>query len=162
DTKHQLLHADADNLAETLTEDLLGPAMHFNFPQFDFRMRFEFIVEDPEKKEKIEAIKAFGPMGLKFREDEVRELTGLSAPGEGDEILGGGQQKAAPVPTGHDCKDNVEFFAGFNPSQPRNELGEWTDEEDAESDRDAEIRSNYKRLFKQIDAYCRSAAVRAI
>jgi phage gp29-like protein len=89
DTKFQLLHYDADNLAETLTADLVGAAMYYNFPQFDFPMRFEFLVEDPDKKEKIEAIKTFGPMGLRFREAEVRELTGMSAPDGGDAIFGG-------------------------------------------------------------------------
>ena len=90
DTKFQgLLHYDADNLAETLTEDLLRPAMHYNFPQFDFQMRWEFIVEDPDKKEKIEAIEdlwADGPEIPGTRSPRVS--TGLSAPEEGDRILG--------------------------------------------------------------------------
>jgi len=160
DTKFQLLHHDADNLAETLTEDLLRPAMHFNFPQFDFRMRFEFIVDDPDKKEKIEAIKAFGPMGLKFREDEVRELTGLSAPEEGDAVLGRGGEGATDTALDrHESSNRAEYYGGFDPSQSRDEGGRWTrDGEPNSSDTDEEdvARLNWKKFNKAVDEFDRT------
>ena len=48
DTKFQLLQFDADNLAETLTDDLVGPMLRLNVPNADFGIRFEFNVESPE------------------------------------------------------------------------------------------------------------------
>ena len=97
-TKFQLLHYDADNLAETLTSDLIAPMMKLNFPQFDFPMRLEFQVEDPDQKEKAESVKSLAPLGVTFDLDEVRELTGMSKPADGAETIGG--KEAPPAPGG--------------------------------------------------------------
>ena len=108
DTKHQLCHYDADNLAETLTSDLVAPAQRLNFPETvsQFSLRFEFVVEDPQKKEKIEGAKTIVSMGGELVKAEVYELIGLSIPEEGEETIGGQQAEAAlgadgkPIPGG--------------------------------------------------------------
>lgn len=109
DTKFQLLHFDADNAAESLTTDLLGPMMQLNFPQFDFRMRWEFMVEDPEQDKKATSVQTFAPLGVTFKMDEVRELTGMSKPEDGDETIGG---QVAPTPDGQPGQD------GNQPNEP--------------------------------------------
>ncbi len=86
-TKHQLLQFDADNLAETLTDDLVGPLLRLNYPDADFGIRFEFNVESPENAERMDAVSKAVAMGVTFKMDEVRELTGMSKPGEGEETV---------------------------------------------------------------------------
>jgi len=76
DTKFQLLQFDADNLAETLTDDLVGPMLRLNVPNADFGIRFEFNVESPDNADKMEAVAKAVSMGVTFKMDEVRELTG--------------------------------------------------------------------------------------
>ncbi len=85
DTKFQLLRFDADNLAETLTDDLVRPLLRLNVPDADFGIRFEFNVESPENADKMDAVSKAVAMGVTFRMDDVRELTGMGKPGEGEE-----------------------------------------------------------------------------
>ena len=94
DTKFQLLQFDADNLAETLTDDLVGPMLRLNVPSADFGIRFEFNVESPENADKMEAVSKAVSMGVTFKMDEVRELTGMSRPEEGEETIGGGRKES--------------------------------------------------------------------
>ncbi len=91
-TKFQLLQFDADNLAETLTDDLVGPLLRKNFPDADFGVRFEFNVEAPDNDSKMKAVQSAAALGVTFRMDEVRELTGMSKPAEGEETVGAAGQ----------------------------------------------------------------------
>src|SRR5580704_13642960 len=73
DTKFHLLQFDADNLAETLTDDLVGPMLRLNVPNADFGIRFEFNVESPENADKMDAVSKAVSMGVTFKMDEIRE-----------------------------------------------------------------------------------------
>ncbi len=91
-TKFQLLQFDADNLAETLTDDLVGPLLRKNFPGAEFGVRFEFNVEAPDNDSKMKAVQSAAALGVTFRMDEVRELTGMSKPAEGEEMVSAGSR----------------------------------------------------------------------
>lgn len=95
DTKFQLLHFDADNLAETLTTDLVEVLMRMNFPQYDFPMRFEFVIPDPAAGEKLQAAQTIVSMGGEVKLDQVMEFAGLETPGPDDETIGGMMHTAA-------------------------------------------------------------------
>lgn len=92
-TKFQLLQFDADNLAETLTDDLVGPLLRKNFPDAEFGVRFEFNVEAPDNDSKMKTVQSAAALGVTFRMDEVRELTGMSKPAEGEETVGAAAKK---------------------------------------------------------------------
>ncbi|OWK45730.1 phage portal protein family protein [Fimbriiglobus ruber] len=98
DTKFNLLAWDADNLAETLTRDLVGVLQRLNFRDTRWRYRWAFRLPDPDAKDKLDAlVKAANLPGAKltFKADDVRALVGLTKPGPGDEIVGGGEPQRA-------------------------------------------------------------------
>jgi hypothetical protein len=61
--------------------------LRLNVPGADFGIRFEFNVETPENADKMDAVSKAVSMGVSFKMDEVRELTGMSKPVEGDEVV---------------------------------------------------------------------------
>lgn len=94
DTKFQLLHFDADNVACTLTEDVIKPmqAMNFKDDGFDFELRMEFTVEKPENEQRLQAGNMLVSMGLKVKADELYECAGFTTPEPHDEVVGGIEQ----------------------------------------------------------------------
>lgn len=92
DTKFQLLHFDADNLAETLTTDLVDLLMRLNFPEYDFKMRFEFVVPDPRASEKLQDILSVIGVGVGAKIDQLQEMCGIEKPEPGDETVGSIEQ----------------------------------------------------------------------
>lgn len=92
DTKFQLLQFDADNLSETLSNDLLGPLMRLNFPQYDFPVKFKLIVPDPDAAGKLQAAKTLVGMGVKVKVDNVLEFAGIEKAEPDDETVGGIEQ----------------------------------------------------------------------
>lgn len=102
DTKHQLLKADAEELEETLTGSHDEPGLCSTIQKWTypgtidrFRVRFKFIVPDPESAAKVDAVVALAGAGVEFGQDAARELVGLPAPKEGEKTFGG----KTPVPT---------------------------------------------------------------
>ena len=92
DTKYLLLKYDAENQAETFSEDLIPTLQEFNRLDPDWKYHFRYGVPDPQAEAKLGAItKAATLPGKKlaYKADEVRELVGMSKPEEGDEIIGG-------------------------------------------------------------------------
>lgn len=100
-TKHQLLQADAEELEETLTGSaeepgLLSTIQKWTYPGTidKFRVRFRFMVDDPDPKPKIDAIVSLAGAGVEFAQDSARKLTGEPAPKDGEKTFGG----KPPVP----------------------------------------------------------------
>lgn len=90
DTKYQLLDWDADNLAETLTENLVEPCKRLNFPWADFPVRLKFSVPNPAMKDRLDTAKILvKDLGVKIRESDVRDLTGFAAPAADEPAVGG-------------------------------------------------------------------------
>jgi hypothetical protein len=101
-TKHQLLQADAEELAETLTgsEDepgLCSIVQRWSYPGTlqKFKVSFRFMMDEPDPQPKIEAIVALARAGVEFDQDEARKLTGQPKPVKGANVFGG----KTPVPT---------------------------------------------------------------
>lgn len=120
----------ADNLAETLTEQLVREIVDMNWGPQEFYPRFEFSVESPEMEKKLEAVRIFvNELGGTVGEAEVRKMLGLAIP-EADE----------PVLTG---KIRDVF--------PEYEDGDGADEEDGEvlSSKDAFGRMSDEQLRKE-------------
>lgn len=100
DTKFNILKFDALNLGNTLTEDLVNPIIGANraiLGEIDFDCRFRFNVEKPENEKKLEGVDRAVSMGVTFKMDDVRDLTGMEKPEEGDEIVGGPQAQPNPM-----------------------------------------------------------------
>lgn len=97
DTKYKVIAFDADNLAETLTTDLVQPIQRWNVPQARFGLRFVFSIEKTESEKKLEAAKTVYEMGVAIKEEEILEYAGLSKPSESDDVV---QKQADASPFG--------------------------------------------------------------
>jgi hypothetical protein len=89
DTKWRVIASSANNLDETLTEDLLGPLMRFNYPAVPFKPRHKTDLEDSDPEVKLEAGKCLVEMGVAIKTDEVRKAAGYSKPEPHDEVTEG-------------------------------------------------------------------------
>lgn len=97
DTKYQLLKFDAKNLDETLTLDLVAQIVSLNHPDVDFPVMFESAVANPEDAAKLQGVQTAAGLGVTFKADEVRALTGLSKPEKNDETVGGVVAQSDPL-----------------------------------------------------------------
>lgn len=106
-TEVQRIKADAEELEETITGSYEEPGivntmMRWTYPglwddqkkQFAFPVRFVFEVEENSSKEKLQTVTMAVGMGVKFKSDEVRSLTGLTKPDPNDETVGGDKPSA--------------------------------------------------------------------
>lgn len=87
DTKYNLLAGDAKLMSWGLTQDLLKPAIQLNFPGLPWNYEFKLIVPKPDTDKKLNAVQTAWGLGVDFVEDEVRELTGMSKPQQGERTL---------------------------------------------------------------------------
>jgi hypothetical protein len=97
DTKKAIGDDDAINVAESLTGSQDEPSLVWtlkqaSFPWADFPVSFEFEKDPVNPAEQLEAVTAAYALGVDFVKDEVRALTGLSKPVEGDETISQMQQ----------------------------------------------------------------------
>lgn len=95
-TETQRIKADAEELAETITGDgespgLLSTILKWSYPNCYgmFPVYFRFDVEDTAPKDTLQAISVASGLGVTFKTDEIRDLTGMSKPSAGDETCGG-------------------------------------------------------------------------
>jgi hypothetical protein len=86
-TKWRILKFDANNLADTFSEDYIPVIQRWNFPKANFRVRFVFDVDDPKADAKLKNASAVFQMGGSVRKDELLANAGLKAPEPDDEIL---------------------------------------------------------------------------
>lgn len=90
DTKFRILKWDAENLDETLTTDLVAVAQRWNYERkADFQLRYVSALDKPEPDKQLDAVNTAAGLGVTFKAEEVRELTGLSKPDPDDEVIGG-------------------------------------------------------------------------
>ncbi len=99
-TKRAILAEDADELAETLTGSdrepgLVSMIFRWSLPQLygKFNLRWVFDLEETDPDKKLEAVNKAFQIGASFKEDEVRELTGMSKPEPQDQVLSFAQQQ---------------------------------------------------------------------
>ncbi|HPP52337.1 MAG TPA: DUF935 family protein, partial [Thermoguttaceae bacterium] len=88
DTFMQIVRYDAQNLQETLTDQLVRRLVHWNWPGLDAQMfRFVMEVDKPDVKDRLDALKQAFEMGLRIRSQDLRELLSLEQPGPEEEFL---------------------------------------------------------------------------
>lgn len=107
DTKKQKIIGHKDALEQTLTgcdnePGLISIIKKHTYPWADFALNFKFNLQDQDPAAVMQAVSASVALGVTYQMDEVRELTGLSKPTDGDEIVGGMMQQP---PGGGDPKD---------------------------------------------------------
>lgn len=122
DTKHNLLASDAEDQAETLTEDLVRIALELNYPGCPYEFRFVNKVPDPAAKDRLEAItKVANVFKMRFKADELREITGTTDPGPDDETVGGQEQSpdGGPSPVGPNPQPTPAGQPAPTPPQPQ-------------------------------------------
>lgn len=91
DTKFHLIEDDADNLSETITEDIVGPLVGWQYAYADFPVRFRMAVVDPESAEKLKSGIELAKAGARVKEEDLLDLAGFVAAGPNDATLTGGQ-----------------------------------------------------------------------
>jgi len=96
DTKFQLLRFDAENLAETLTDDYLAVWMRKNRPSAKHSLKWEFILPDPQQEKKISSYKTIVEMGGKVKAKDVYDTLGTEKPEDGEEVFGGQAEQGIP------------------------------------------------------------------
>ncbi len=129
DTKQDIIAADAAELGETLTGSyddrepgLVDQAFRWTFPELNgkFPLRWVYNVDETDPA-KMEMVAAAAQIGVTFPMDEVRMLTGVRAPEEGEEIIGGAPQMPGDPnaeegdPTFGDDEDDLDG----EPEQPQ-------------------------------------------
>ena len=84
----ELLRADCRQLAITINRDLIKPFVDLNFGPQETYPFVQLPVPDPEDIDALsKALGTLVPLGLKVKQDEVREKLGLSDPQDDDELL---------------------------------------------------------------------------
>jgi hypothetical protein len=93
-TKRDIIRDDADDLAESNTGSdhepgLVSMIFRWTLPQYygKFGLRWMFDLEEVDTEKRMEAVLKAFQVGVDFKKDEVRELTGLSKPEEQDETV---------------------------------------------------------------------------
>lgn len=94
ETKSDLIAADAEEEAEGLTGSkdepgLLSVIKRWTFPDADFPVRWKPELREPDPRKKMEVIEKASGMGVKFIEREIRALTGMGEPMDGEPTVGG-------------------------------------------------------------------------
>jgi hypothetical protein len=100
DTKKRIVQFDAANLADTLSEDWVDVVRRFTFPAAEFPVRWVFDVDVEDPEDTLEAVTKAYEMGVDFKKNEIRALTGLSDPQPGDDVVGGRQERLENVMLG--------------------------------------------------------------
>jgi phage gp29-like protein len=86
-TKANLTEYDAENLGETLSQDLVLPMARWTYPESlveEANPRFMFDVAPPDPAQVLSAVQAAWSMGVSFEQDSLRSLTGQPSPQDGD------------------------------------------------------------------------------
>jgi hypothetical protein len=97
DTKFQILNWDQDNLAETLTRDLVEVSKRLNAPFAKFPVRLVHSVPDPEADLKLEQAERLVALGIAIDAGDLRNRTGFAKPEVGAEVVGGQTPGAAAL-----------------------------------------------------------------
>jgi hypothetical protein len=147
DTLAQIVKYDAQNLEETISEELVRYLQRLNFPEtLGWHMKFRLKTEDDDAHKRLEGMMSAHEMGARIPESEVFKALGIGKPQEGDRILekkdpmaippgfpgdGGefGELGGAPGLPGGEIVDERDL------SEPENDVGDTFDRYERRSDR---------------------------
>lgn len=79
-TLDRIIRFDANNLAESLTRDLIQPIVAFNWGALPFTVKLKVHTETTNVKDLMTAAKALYEMGVPLDAESLREMAGLVAP----------------------------------------------------------------------------------
>jgi hypothetical protein len=79
-TLQNILRFDAANLSQTLTDQLLGPLIRYNFGELDFHPVFRLEIEVRDMTARLETAKLLHDMGVDLSHKDLRELGGFREP----------------------------------------------------------------------------------
>ncbi len=86
--RHDILRADARQMAGSINRDLIRPFVDLNFGQQERYPRLDIPVPDPEDQEKwMRVVERFVRLGGKVSASTVADRLNIPAPAEGDELL---------------------------------------------------------------------------
>lgn len=131
DVRDDIRDADKRRVEATLQRDVVNQIVTLNFGIRKRYPKITLLVAEPEDIEAISnALGTLVPLGLKVRQDEVREKLGMQEPGEKDDIL----QPAAAGMTGLDFqppadKSKNRVKSQFRTTDPTDDLDQIADEE---------------------------------
>lgn len=88
DTKYRIIKDDAENLSDSLSEDVVRLVHKYNdLASFEkFKLRWVFDVDVPDPEAKLAAAQILYSMGIPIKTDEVRGIAGFSKPTDDDEV----------------------------------------------------------------------------
>ena len=111
----QIVRYDAQNLQETLTDQLVRRLVRWNWPSLDANLfRFVIEVDKPDLKDRLDALKQAFDMGLRIRSADLRELLALEQPGPEEEFLQ--HPSYGPPPEGLGQPAAASFLAAPGPN----------------------------------------------
>lgn len=87
-TFENIIRFDAQNLSETISQELLPVLVKWKLGDLSWKPRFELVLDEQDPKAMLDAVSAFIGMGGQVGERQVREIVGLPEPDPGDKILG--------------------------------------------------------------------------
>ena len=87
ETFSNIVKFDSENLAQTLTRDLIAILVKYNYPGCQYKFKFKFNVDSPDPQKLMQAANAFYNMGGDIDGDQLRSVLGLEKPTEDSTIL---------------------------------------------------------------------------
>jgi phage gp29-like protein len=143
----ELLEDDAEQLAATVNRDLIAWFVALNFGADAPRPAVAFPVQKPEDVLAMsQALERLVPLGLKVRQNEVRERLGFSAPEPDDEVLG----RAATAPATDEGAPRVGLQRFFCENTALNRQAPDFDIDEIARDGAQEWRSAMSPLIEQV------------
>lgn len=120
-TKQRIILMDSLCQDETITNDLVAPMKRATFPWADFPVKFVSEVQQADPEKTLSAVMQAYNMGVPFITDEVRGLTGMTAPAPDDDVVmvqfgqqmpGATNQDFGHVQEGDEEEDQEDFGEG--------------------------------------------------
>ena len=96
ETFRRIIHCDAMNLADTLTEEFVKKYHEYNFGDTDYSPRWSFSLEKNDPREFMEGVRSFVELGGAVSQRQAREILGITEPEDGEEVLTS-QQEEPPM-----------------------------------------------------------------
>lgn len=137
DAAENLVQDGADSLAETITEELIEPLKRFNRPAIQGKIRFCIDMPDRKAAQKVAAMGVAQQAKLPIKTEEAYQALGFSKPTDGDEIIDWSaiaDEEAARAaknnpkgPLDASARGDWPERYGFDPFEPRDDIGRWTD-----------------------------------
>ena len=113
ETFRRIIHSDAINLADTLTNEFVKKYHEYNFGETDYSPRWVFSLEKNDPKEFMEGVRSFVELGGSVSQRQAREVLGITEPEDGEPVLSPQQEEMPPEGEGNDIMSSL--FGGMPP-----------------------------------------------